>query len=124
MHKRLCFLPLIIGVAATGCAPHNHNAPEPVHPADVACQDNAFLKKYHCDINKMELMAERGDADAQYALGYMYFYGINTVQDEYAGVAWMRAAAGQGQTSAIKATNMLDLYWYPRMGRIARLHRS
>lgn len=121
---RVLFLVVLALGFLAGCSKHRHNRPLPiVQPVNVACTQNAYLRQYHCDIDLIERKAEQADADAEYALGYMYFYGINTEKDEYAGAAWMRAAAGQGQQQAIMATNLLDLYWYPRMGRIAAFHR-
>ena len=74
----------------------------------AACSNNAFLQKYDCSLSQIEAAAEAGDPDAQYALGYMYFYGIGTVQDTKAAQLWIRRAAVQGQPLAIKATNILN----------------
>ena len=44
--------------------------------------------------------AERGDANAQYALGYMYANGKGVTKDEVEAVNWYRKAAEQGDANA------------------------
>jgi len=81
-----------------------------------ACSNNAFPQKYNCSLSKIEGAASRGDPNAQYALGYMYFYGIGTVRDTNAAKLWIRRAAAQGQPLAIKATHILNYRGYPGAG--------
>ncbi len=81
-----------------------------------ACDHNAFLQKYDCSLDKIEAAAQQGDADAQYALGYMYFYGIGTVRDVDAAKLWIRRAAAQGQPLALKATHILNYQEEPGSG--------
>src|SRR3990167_7844375 len=83
----------------------------------TACSTNAFLQKYDCSLSRVEEAAQSGDPDAQYALGYMYFYGIGTVRDTKAAKLWIRRAAAQGQPLAIRATHILNYKEYPGMGR-------
>ena len=45
-------------------------------------------------------LAEQGDADAQYNLGYRYVTGIGVPQDRAEAVRWLRLAADQGHTQA------------------------
>jgi|GEM_PF-1446405 len=71
------------------------------------CQNNAFLKKYHCSLMTIEQRASAGDPDAQYALGYMYFYGVGTVRDPETAMLWINRAASQGQPLAMRAQKML-----------------
>ncbi len=84
----------------------------------TACSSNAFLQKYDCSLSRIESAAGRGDPDAQYALGYMYFYGIGTVRDTTAAKLWIRRAAAQGQPLAIKATHILNHREYPNVGGV------
>lgn len=44
--------------------------------------------------------AENGFADAQYSLGYCYYYGVGLEHDEVTAVRWLRLAAGQGVPDA------------------------
>ena len=53
-------------------------------------------------------LAQKGNADAQYALGYMYYYGKGVPKDYQLAVKWMRAAASQGQPLAQQALGQLQ----------------
>lgn len=66
-----------------------------------------MLGDYHQAFKKLEPLAIQGNADAQYAIGYMYFYGQGTPQNSLLAAKWMQAAANQGQTDAIKALTLI-----------------
>lgn len=100
----------------TACA-HKNSFNTTTIPAK-ACATNHFLQRYNCSLAAVEQAAERGDPDAEYALGYMYFYGIGTVQDRQTGILWIRRAAEQGQPLAIAAVNIINKVTYPKIGRI------
>ncbi len=103
---------LLVGFSAllvTGC--HNSGTGDQSSQSfkgTVACSNNAFLRKYDCSLKRVETAAEHGDPDAEYALGYMYFYGIGTVRDTEAAKLWIQRAAAQGQPLAIKAKHILN----------------
>lgn len=63
--------------------------------------------------------AERGDPDAQYALGYMYYYGQGTPKDDIAAKVWIEKSAAQGQPQAQKALNLINRTNYPDQGKVA-----
>lgn len=48
-------------------------------------------------------LAKKGNPDAQYAVGYMYYYGKGTVENHQLAQMWINKAAQQGQPLAIKA---------------------
>lgn len=52
--------------------------------------------------------AKSGNADAQYAIGYMYYYGQGTVRSHEKAVHWMTLAANQGHADAIKALRKIN----------------
>ncbi|EHL32082.1 hypothetical protein LDG_5865 [Legionella drancourtii LLAP12] len=56
----------------------------------------------------MKPEAERGQPDAQYAVGYMYYYGKGVVEDRKKAWFWITAAANAGQPDAKVAAQMLD----------------
>ena len=95
----LAALPLLM----IGCAHPSHSANKAVHTHAAACSNNPYLMKYNCSVEKMQTAAENGNPDAQYALGYMYYYGIDTVQDQQTAKLWIQRAAAQGQPLAKKA---------------------
>lgn len=51
--------------------------------------------------------AEKGQADAQYAVGYMYYYGQGVVENREKAWLWINRAARQGQRDAIVAFKIL-----------------
>src|SRR5689334_21875254 len=53
-------------------------------------------------------LACEGSPEAQYAVGYMYYYGYGVAQDTDVGYFWMQRAAKQGYPPAIKALAMID----------------
>lgn len=107
---------LMLGL--NGCA--SNNPPAPVMPAapggppsssfasSAVCNNNPFLQKYQCSFMRVEQSARAGDPDAQYALGYLYYYGIGTTQDRQTGLIWIKKAAAQGQTVAQEALRALS----------------
>lgn len=51
--------------------------------------------------------AEKGQRDAQYAVGYMYYYGQGVVEDRDQAWFWIHMAARLGQPHAIEAVKIL-----------------
>ena len=48
-------------------------------------------------LKETKLLAEQGDADAQYRLGYMYFFGDGVPENKAKAAKWYRLAAEQGE---------------------------
>lgn len=57
--------------------------------------------------DQLQEAAQAGDPDAQYAIGYMYYYGKGVAANKTIALDWLKRAAVQGQPQAIKAMNML-----------------
>jgi DamX protein len=57
---------------------------------------------------QLEQAADAGDPDAQYALGYLYYYGNGVPQDTQKAMDWIKRASVQGQEQAIKALAMMQ----------------
>ncbi len=53
-------------------------------------------------------LAAKGKVEAQYAVGYMYYYGYGTAQDNESGLFWMNKAAELHYLPAIHALNLLQ----------------
>jgi TPR repeat protein len=51
--------------------------------------------------------AEKGNCDAQYAVGYMYYYGEGVTEDKKNARKWIIRAAEGGQKDAIAAAKLL-----------------
>lgn len=108
---------IVLLIGLNGCstntpAPTSRANPEmPVSSSftsSAVCANNPFLQKYRCSFVQVEQAARSGDPDAQYALGYLYYYGIGTTQDRQTGLLWIRKAAAQGQTVAQEALGDLS----------------
>lgn len=102
----------VIGSALTACATNSKSSSDLASnknsvPAS-ACVGNAYLQKYGCSLSRINKAAENGDPDAQYALGYMYYYGVGTVRDKQTAELWIKRAAAQGQPLAKKAEVLIS----------------
>lgn len=54
-------------------------------------------------------MAEQGYADAQYALGYLYYNGLGVPRNDTLSIQWLKEAAAKGNEEAIEALRRLSL---------------
>lgn len=118
MHNLNCFsllkgsVILAAGLLLTACATNSTSTSasragqKNTVPAS-ACIGNAYLQKYGCSTRRINQAAKSGDPDAQYALGYMYYYGIGTVRDKETAKMWIDRAAKQGQPLAKKAEELI-----------------
>ncbi len=92
----------------SACSQNKFAGPtNPAYPNAAACAGNQYLERYNCSLEQLTAAARSGDADAQYGLGYMYYYGIGTMRDETTARKWIRKSAAQGQPLAIKAHQMM-----------------
>lgn len=53
-------------------------------------------------------LARSGDPNSQYALGYLYYYGLGTVEDQLRAEFWFNEAAMQGQPLAKRSLCLID----------------
>jgi TPR repeat protein len=91
----LLFIPVL-----NACFSHTGNLREGIHSFRVAEYRRAFIY--------LKPEAQRGQRDAQYAIGYMYYYGKGVVEDRKKAWFWINAAANAGQPDAKVAFKMLD----------------
>lgn len=98
---------LLCLVSAFGLVACSKSDQTPTH-AMSACSGDPYLMKYNCSVSRVQAAAENGDADAQYALGYMYYYGVGTVRDQDSAKLWISRSAAQGQPLAKSALAMLQ----------------
>jgi DamX protein len=100
---------LLVSVGLSGCAKNNKSASASADTSvsAAACAGNVYLEKYHCSLEEVQQAALAGNPDAQYALGYMYYYGIGTVHDQQTAALWIQRAASQGEPLAEQAQQMI-----------------
>jgi len=83
-----------------GCAISGYNFREGIKSFKVQNYREAFIL--------LIPEAEKGQRDAQYAVGYMYYYGQGVVEDRKKAWYWINIAARAGQADAIQAVRILQ----------------
>lgn len=66
--------------------------------------DNGYYKR---TMRELLPLACDGNADAQYAVGYMYYYGYGVAQDTDVGTFWIERSARQHYSPAVCALGMI-----------------
>ncbi len=90
---------LLVGCSST--AAHNQQALEQ--------GQNSFSQGHYTTAFRQLLPAAKAsDADAQYAVGYMYYYGEGVTQNRTQAMNWFRKSAQQNNAKAIKALDMIS----------------
>jgi len=70
-------------------------------PAAATAQDTSTPQTLSAnDLRKLTENAERGDVNAQYNLGVMYYKGLGVPQDYAESIKWYRRAAEQGDVQS------------------------
>jgi TPR repeat protein len=90
---------LMLVVLLSGCATGSMNLREGIRSFQVQDYRQAFIR--------LKPEADKGQPDAQYAIGYMYYYGQGVVEDRKKAWYWITCAAKAGQTDAQQAIKIL-----------------
>lgn len=99
MFSRCIVIIFLCVVAVSGCAVSHVNLNEGINSFQRQDYRQAFIR--------LKPEAEKGNADAQYAVGYMYFYGQGVVEDRKQALYWIKCAANAGQPDAVTAMKIL-----------------
>jgi hypothetical protein len=67
------------------------------------------MQDYRQAFIRLKPEAAKGQPDAQYAIGYMYYYGQGVVEDRVQALHWINLAAEAGQLQAIEASKVLSI---------------
>ena len=89
----------LVSILLTGCMKSSFNLNEGIRSFQVQNYRQAFIH--------LKPEAERGQPDAQYAVGYMYYYGQGVTEDRRKAWYWITAAAKSGQPDAKRAIKVL-----------------
>ncbi|MCH9757150.1 MAG: SEL1-like repeat protein [Gammaproteobacteria bacterium] len=89
---------VLLGLAS--CAMNSLNLREGIHSFKEQNYRSAFVR--------LMPEAEKGNPDAQYAIGYMYYYGEGVVEDKKKAAKWIHRAAEAGQKDAVSAARLLQ----------------
>lgn len=96
----LLFIPIAI-VALTGCSSSRSLNTYTQAKANFAEQN------YYDAYQKLLVPAAKGNPDAEYALGYLYYYGKGTPANQILGKQWILKAAQDGNQQAAEAYQMI-----------------
>lgn len=91
---------LIITIIMSGCMKSSLNLTQGINSFKVQNYRSAFIR--------LKPEAEKGNAEAQYAVGYMYYYGQGVVEDRRKAWFWITKSAESGNQDAIKAIGLLN----------------
>jgi TPR repeat protein len=69
--------------------------------------DHFRLEEFRKAFIRLKPLAENGNPEAQYAVGYMYYYGQGVIEDRKKAWFWIHAAANLGNPDAKVALNIL-----------------
>ncbi len=110
---------LMAALLLTGCAttpPKRPTPPYPKQPKEMSITTMSELENgkrlfkegfYKKAMEQLLPLAAEGNMEAQYAVGYMYYYGFGTSQDTSSGKFWIQRSADQQFEPAVKALNII-----------------
>jgi len=107
---RLLFLLTIVSLF--GCSttpPRETPEPDSFNKAIYNKAKAAFLSgDYKTASTIFDTLAENGNAEAQYSMGYMHYYGKGLPRSLKQAMHWFKLAAAQGNENAIEALATID----------------
>jgi TPR repeat protein len=100
--KLRLFLMVVITLLLFACA-------APIAIYSQLEQGKRYIEAGYYKKAMQELLAPAcdGSPEAQYAVGYMYYYGYGVAQDTDVGYFWIRRAANRGYPPALKAIALI-----------------
>jgi len=98
--KRRFSLLFLLAMISTSCSYQQH--------ALNHAETDFAAHRYHRSLERLLPLADSGNPEAQYAIGYMFYYGRGAVEDRYLGKKYIRLAARQGFPLAIQALRLLN----------------
>jgi TPR repeat protein len=90
---------VVLMILLSGCVTGQLNLREGIRSFQVQNYREAFIR--------LRPEAEKGQPDAQYAIGYMYYYGQGVVEDRKKAWYWITCAAKAGNLDAQQAVKIL-----------------
>lgn len=101
---RHVFLFICCAFLMTACGPHSPKA-----QSELAQGKRYFDSGYYKRaMSQLLPLATDGNAEAQYAVGYMYYYGLGVPQDTDSGFFWIKRSADQHFVPAADALMMIE----------------
>lgn len=100
MHKSLTLASLVLAFLMVGCTATSEKL--------LIGKTNFDQKNYSEAYQELLPLAMKGNADAEYAVGYMYYYGKGAPKNRTLATEWISKAAAQGQAQAVKALRVIE----------------
>lgn len=103
----------LLSLSLLACA-NRHIAPTPPTRSYVVASELQQGKRFFTDgyykraMRVLLPLACDGSPEAQYAVGYMYYYGLGVAQDTEVGFFWISRAASRNFYPAIKALESIE----------------
>jgi TPR repeat protein len=97
--KIALLITICLATLLSGCVTSGFNLNEGIKSFRVQNYRQAFIR--------LKPEAEKGQPDAQYAVGYMYYYGQGVVENREKAWYWINCAARLGQPDAVAALTIL-----------------
>lgn len=94
---------ILLSIGISACASTGASSGNPLQLGKKAFQSGDYKTAY----SQLYPLAVKGQADAEYAVGYMLYYGKGVAQDQSTGANWIREAAVHGQAQAEAALKLL-----------------
>ena len=98
--RRLCVVLIFSAALLSGCLMGRMNFSEGIRCFQAQDYRQAFIR--------LMPEAEKGNHEAQYAVGYMFYYGQGVVEDRKKAWYWINCAAKAGQPDAVAALQILS----------------
>ena len=102
----------LLSLLLSACITHHYSPPPPrLSPRQMSelQQGKRYFEEgyYKRAMQQLLPLACQGVAEAQYAVGYMYYYGYGVAQDTDVGYFWIKCSANQGYPPANQALIMI-----------------
>lgn len=107
----------IFSLCLTACASTHQQPSSTSASPKLDLADTSYLEQgkrdfqegfYKRALQELLPVAADGNGEAQYAVGYMYYYGYGVSQDTNVGFFWIQRAAGQHYVPAIQALRSIQ----------------
>ena len=105
--NNLRYLLICIALTCTACKTTGEREETDQRKLDLASEQFARKDYESAAITLLPLVRE-GNPDAEYSLGYMYYYGLGVPKNMNYGRQLMQASAEQGDDRAISALTLLS----------------
>jgi TPR repeat protein len=103
----LRYLLISIALICSGCATTSGGDEEQNEELEIA-REQFHKKQYESSAITLLPLARAGNAEAQYSLGYLYYYGLGIPRNEDYGWQLIQASAEQGNDRAVAALTLLS----------------